>query len=395
MNWEPLPDSMRTYAVMGKHLLAIMFLVSSSVAPALSAQTPTAESLRAELVKHGTPLHTGGEALLLNEAQSHQYFLLGELHGETQIPELISDLWPSLWQDGYRHVAAEVSPWAASHLQQDIHNDPTPVPGLWTRRQAAIVDQFSKPHDSVLWGCDIEEEQPDQLIRQVARLNPMDKNLARMVALVSSGYKRSQAPELLQIAQSDHPRHDADVGGAPLWGSTLRTLQVEALRSNPQTRYEASEARELVMKELFLRHSGMDPKGKVLLRFGRNHLHRGLDARGISTLGNFVSEWAIAQGQSVIDVGVFAAGGKEHLAGQTFDADERQDEPTFALLAALARNTPTLFDLRELRSLLHAIPSSKRSSLEVNLIYWADSYDFLLCYPTVSPLMDPTVDFHR
>jgi hypothetical protein len=341
------------------------------------------------------PLRPAGEVLLRREAQSHQYFLLGELHGEKEIPELLSDLWPSLWHDGYRHVAAEVSPWTATHLQRKIKDDPTPVPGLWTREQAATVEHFAPPTESVLWGCDIEEEQPDRLIQQIADLNPESTNIRRMAALVSTGYKRSQAPELFQIAKSSHPVHDAEVGGVSLWANMLSSLQVEALRSNPRTRYEASDARELVMKELFLRHSRQEPNGKILLRFGRNHLHRGYDARGISTLGNFVSEWALAQGKSVINVGVFAAGGKEHSAGETFDADERQDEPTFALLASLAGDNATIFDLRDLRPRLHAIPAEKRTALEVNLIYWADSYDFLLCYPSVSPLVDPSADFHH
>jgi hypothetical protein len=142
------------------------------------------------------------------------------------------------------------------------------------------------------------------------------------------------------------------------------------------------------MKQLFLTHYRMTPDGKVLLRFGRNHLHRGYDARGVSTLGNFVAEWAFAEDKSVFNVGVFAAGGKEYLAGKAFDADERQDELTFALLANLAGTNATLFDLRPLRPLLHAIAGEKRSPLETNLIYWADSYDFLLCYPAVSPLAD-------
>jgi hypothetical protein len=89
---------------------------------------------------------------------------------------------------------------------------------------------------------------------------------------------------------------------------------------------------------------------------------------------------------------MFAAGGKEHLAGKTFSADERQDEPAFAFLAALAGIDATLFDIRELRPILHAIPSEKRTPLEKNLTYWADSYDFLLCYPSVSPLTDPSAD---
>lgn len=377
---------------MRRYLFATVFLIQIWGAFRLSAQVSTEESLRNELRAHAVTLHAAGEKLLLREAQSHQYFLLGEVHGETEIPELLSDLWPSLWQAGYRHVAAEVGPWAAAHLQRNIHDDPTPVPGLWTRAQAAMVNQLARPHQLVLWGCDIEEAQPDQLIRQMARINPGDATIRQMTVLISHGYKRSQAPELLQIAQSDHPSHDANIGGVSLWGSTLDTLRIEALRSNPHTRYEASDAREPEMKELFLRHSRKEPNGKVLLRFGRNHLHRGYDARGISTLGNFVSEWALARGNSVVNVGVFAGGGREHLAGETFDADERQDEPTFALLASIARSDATVFDLRQLRPMLHAIPSTKRTALEVNLVYWADSYDFLLCYPTVSPFMDPSAD---
>ncbi len=98
-------------------------------------------------------------------------------------------------------------------------------------------------------------------------------------------------------------------------------------------------------------------------------------ARGPMTLGG-----------SVFNVGAFAAGGEEHLAGKTFDADERKDELTFALLADIAGSDATLFDLRPLRAMLHSIASRRRIALEVNLIYWVDAYDFLICYPAVSPL---------
>jgi len=360
----------------------------------LAAQDATEESIGKELASHSSPLHVSGKAVLVKEAGEHQYFLLGELHGENEIPNLLSDIWPALWQVGYRHVAAEVSPWAASHLQRSGAEDETSVPGLWTRTQAANVLRFAVPGQSVLWGCDIEEEQPDRLIREMAQLNPTDSRLGWMLETISSGYSRKQAPELLRLAESEHPAHDVLAGGESLWKSTLDTLRVEALRSDLHTRYEASNVRERVMKDIFLNHLKEEPGGKVLLRFGRNHLHRGLDARGVSTLGNFVSEWAEAQGQLVVNVGVFAAGGKEHLGGQTFSADERQDEPTFALLATLSGNDAMLFDLRKLRPILHGIPSAKRTPLESNLTYWADSYDFLLCYPNVSPLADPSADPH-
>jgi len=301
------------------------------------------------------------------------FFLLGELHGETEIPALLQDLWPQLWKAGYRHVGAEVSPWVAAHLEQPASRDAPSIIGLWTRDQAAMVRQFVAPGKDVVWGCDIDEAQPERLILDMANLNPDDGKLGQMTQITAQGYSRKQAPQLLSLAISDHPAHDEMLGGISLWQSLRGTLQVETLRSNPDTRLAASEARELIMKELFIAHYRQEPEGKVLLRFGRNHLHRGYDARGVSTLGNFVAEWALAENKSVFNVGVFAAGGREHLAGKTFDADERQDEPTFALLADLAGANATLFDLRPLRPLLHSIALEKRTPLEGNLVYWAYS----------------------
>jgi hypothetical protein len=203
-----------------RRLLMIMFL-AQVWAPAshLSAQNATEESLRHDLSSHASPLHPSGEALLLKEAQEHQYFLLGELHGEIEIPQLLSDLWPGLWRAGYRHVAAEVSPWAATHLQRSAAEDPTPIRGLWTREQAAVIGRFAG--QSVLWGCDIEEPHPDRLIQQLARLNSGDARLRRMVTITSGGYSRKDAPELLRLAESGRPAHDVAVGGESLWTSML------------------------------------------------------------------------------------------------------------------------------------------------------------------------------
>ncbi len=68
-----------------------------------------------------------------------------------------------------------------------------------------------------------------------------------------------------------------------------------------------------------------------------------------------------------------------------FDADERQDDPAFELLASLARYPTTAFDLRPLRPILHQIPDKDRSTVQKSLIYWADSYDAIICYREVTP----------
>jgi hypothetical protein len=103
-------------------------------------------------------------------------------------------------------------------------------------------------------------------------------------------------------------------------------------------------------------------------------------------LGNFTVGFAISKGRKAFNVGAFGAGGKETLLGNTWNADERQDELAFALLAETAKYSATLFDLRPIRALLHRVPQEKRSPLQSNLIYWADSYDALICYKVVTPL---------
>jgi hypothetical protein len=94
----------------------------------------------------------------------------------------------------------------------------------------------------------------------------------------------------------------------------LATLEIEKNRMNPDTQMIAQNERELPMKDQFLTHfrhkSAPGIPSKVLLRFGRNHLHRGYDVRGISTLGNFIAEFAVSQGMKTFNVGAFAAGGK-------------------------------------------------------------------------------------
>jgi len=262
--------------------------------------------------------------------------------------------------------------------------------GLWTKREVSDVRTFAGPNEDVIWGCDIEETQPQLLIGELASLNPDDRNLKRMRELTKDGYNRKMAPDLLNLAEQSKADVDTVWNDVSLRKSLVETLEVEKNRLGADTKMIAQNERERVMKEQFLKHFRLSSKagtsGKVLLRFGRNHLHRGYDARGISTLGNFIAEFAVGEGRKTFNVGAFGAGGKATLHGDTWDADERRDEPAFALLAEKARYSATVFDLRPLRALLHRIPQQKRSAVETSLIYWADSYDAVICYKTVTPL---------
>jgi hypothetical protein len=298
-----------------------------------------------------------GRSFLLDEARTSDYFLLGELHGDNEIPLLIRRLWPEIWKAGYRHVAAEVSPWAAAQLEALPGADEPHIEGLWTRQQANDIRVPAGPGANVLWGCDMEEMHPEYLIRDLARLNPKDPALRKMVDLTRDGYKRTLAEELSALMSGTTPARDVNVNGISLRSNLEVTLEIEKYRANPTTKMMAQNERERLMKTQFIEHLGAPPdaQSKIFLRFGRNHLHRGYDARGISTLGNFIAEFAIPRGQTVFNVGAFGAGGQATLMGETFSADERSDEPAFALLAEKARFDATIYDLRPLRPLLHGI----------------------------------------
>jgi hypothetical protein len=139
------------------------------------------------------------------------------------------------------------------------------------------------------------------------------------------------------------------------------------------------------MKDLFHQRWVKAGKPKVFLRFGRNHLHRGYDRRGVSTLGNFVAEPAAAERRRAFNVAAFAGGGRIALLGAPEDFDERPDDPAFAYLASLARYPTAVFDLRPVRQALHRVPAGKRSPVEASLTYCPDSYDAIIFYREVTP----------
>jgi hypothetical protein len=365
----------------------VVWLVATfglQVAVAQNQRTDLADQIRA----HEYDLRTGGRAFLLDEAGKASFFLLGEMHGENEIPALIRVLWPALWEKGYRHVAAEVSPWAAERLEFPATRPPSNSGhGLWRQSEVDTVTAFRKGSDAVLWGCDIEEVRPAELIAELASKNPASEPLKTMAAKTRQGYQRSSAGELLGLAREASQAPELANGSKRLLGILVQTLEVESDRTRPDSRLRASLRREQVMKERFLEHYNRAGDGaKVMARFGGNHLHRGYDRRGVSTLGNFIAEFALATGKSAFNVSTFCAGGQIRLGSSPIACDDTKDDPALALLASAARYPETVFDLRVIRQTLHRIPESERSAAEAGLVYWADSYDSIICYREVTPL---------
>jgi hypothetical protein len=330
-------------------------VLAAWVAVSAQAADPIADLLKA----HQLDLAADGKAFLLNEGGRASFVLVGGLHGDRETLALVQTLVAGLEPFGYRNVAAEMSPWAAARL-----------PG------------------GVVKGADIEEVQPHLLIRELAASNPQNGPLAEMVDTTKSGYRRSSAPQLLQLARDIGDVKDVTVGGASLRSLIVKTLEVESIRAAGNQRFDASTRREAVMKELFAGHyraaAREQATPKFVVSFGQSHLGRGIDQRGVSTLGNFIAELAAAEGTQSFHVILFAAGGRIAFHGLQ-DIDQRKDNEGFAFIGSVARYPAAVFDLRPIRRALRSA-SSPLSPRDESLRYWADSYDAIVCYREVTPL---------
>ena len=347
----------------------------------------TAEGL---LKKYQYDIVKEGKTFLLNESRNASFFLLGELHGEQEIPQLLYSLWPKMSEQGYGHIVAELSPWSADKLEFGVTPDTLKRELLWTNKEAKLLRRSnSTPENPTIWGCDMEEISIELLVQALSKENPDDVKLKNIVAQLNGGYNRKIAPSLLNNLRGHNFANDISINGISLRASIIGSLKIDSARAFPGTRLKAQITRENIMKEYFLSHYRVMLKehpSKLLFRFGRNHLHRGFDSRGISTLGNFVSELAFAEALKCFNVAVFAAGGRYSLLDRMFEADERSDDIAFQFLWEQAKYNSTVFDLRPLRDHLHTISSNDRTELHKRLLYWADSYDAIICYKTVNPL---------
>ena len=335
---------MRKGALLTSVFCAALFVVSTS---------GQADAILDVLRTSQLDLATDGKRFLIEEGKRASFFAVGGLHGDNETTALVQELWSGL---GYQYIVVEMSPWAASRLKV--------------------------PH---LRGGDIEEPRPHLIIRELSAANPENRILRSMVEGVKDGYQRKRAPELLKLAREMGEVQDRLEGGISLKAQVLRTLEVEVARLETTDRRAASVQRETFMKQLFLQHyRAAGTKPKIMAVFGQSHLGRGIDRRGVSTLGNFIAELAVTEGVSSFHVELFAAGGQIFFGGLR-ELDQRKDEPAFELLASVARYPATVFDLRQLRSLIRRSPQVKLSARDASLLYMADSYDAVVSYRQVTP----------
>lgn len=110
--------------------------------------------------------------------------------------------------------------------------------------------------------------------------------------------------------------------------------------------------REELMKRVFMRNYRMaeaadQSQPKVVVKGGSYHTLRGLSDNGVYTLGNFLHEFAIANGSGAVSVQVLAL-------REWWPTYDKMDPVYRALLPSGTMDRGTLVDLRPLRAHFHA-----------------------------------------
>jgi hypothetical protein len=173
----------------------------------LSLNIATGQDKSIELLKKNQyDLSNSGMEFLLNEARKNSFFLIGELHGDKQIPQLLFSLWPEMNSFGYNHIAAELSPWAAGKLESGTGADTLKTGSLWSKAEARFV--HAKNASAIyptIWGCDMQETGLELLIKDLGQADPQDTIIARLSEKVKNGYSRKMVPGLLDIIKNFKP----------------------------------------------------------------------------------------------------------------------------------------------------------------------------------------------
>lgn len=362
---------------------------------------------RHRLRLEGNTLKGPGAELLLQEAASARYLLVGEEHGTAEIPRLVADLFRRLQTAGYRHLAIEVGPVQARRLN-DVLSGSQPeealrehlrahwpgVPFYWWKEEAHLLVSAARAaeEDDVLWGVDYDvmgDRYPLSRLRELAPDPAARATAARALALADSLLERAtQSGDLSKTMMFSDPD--------TIWCALRATFEPEPgseaefildqLESTARVNrawieervWDSNQLRARLNKENFLRYrrraghtshgrrSGghHDPGagwtgGKVLVKMGANHVMRGRTPTEIFDLGNLVSELAVAEGGESFHLAAVGGAGDEHAGLDTHDFGV-EPEPTHLsrgewgrpLAAAAYDKGWTLFDLRPVRPLM-------------------------------------------
>jgi hypothetical protein len=354
------------------------------------------KSLRKVLLENSYPfrledgeLRGEGARFLQASVQRRHFFLVGEEHGVAEIPLLMAALFQTAAEYAYSFLAIEIGPLMAQALTNAlsqkgpdglkafIQTDPLAVPFYNCAEDIHLLNTVytasgDSPHS--LWGLDQEYmfsacyflEQLKQLASNESARVKVEQALTRARELRATG------KPCLFVVQDDafkslkmqFRRHDVTAHQILSGLETsyrIYELFLPALQGDAEAEYESNQARELLLKRNFISQYGEaiqrhKPPPKIMFRFGYNHLARGQSQTKVHTLGNLLSELALAN--NVRSFNIFIMGGlgtemRTALGGKQ-PSEEAERLGLGTIVESRAKDPYMLFDLKPLRPLLYA-----------------------------------------
>jgi hypothetical protein len=346
-----------------------------------------------------------GAEFLLAEAAAVQFVALGEEHNTIEIPELTIALFRTLHdQYGFRFLALEQDPIAGRWVSE------TPARGnldsvLLTARRyphafTFVSDQelsmiveigsISRTSARPVWGCDqafgathildrLETITRSPAAREfIGRLRGMAREKEGTRDLGKYHYMSNEPKSELfaQLSKLVRPRAGSE---ADMLVQSLVISDRIYRNYREGAYYENGREREEYMKRRFLdeyqRAQAIEKvPPKVLLKFGEWHLYRGLGPSNLQTLGNFISEFALANRSRSFHIAILP----NNAPGEYGDLARRRDSAPKLLARGLKTTEWTLVDLRPLRAQYGRLTKDIALDLKDSLRRWIFGYDVVL-----------------
>ena len=395
---------------------------------AASAQTPPA-LLAGSLQQHLEPARfglridngvlSGTGTVVLTEAIAHsRYILIGEDHLTREIPLFTTAICNLTAKQGLTGMALEVSPEAAAFMMRSLSSPdhwqqmvaqtqayPWSIAFLNSKQENDMVaDCVQASHNDAfhLWGLDYNFlGSAGWLIDQMLAAKPGPQARAALLRLKADEQRDAAAAKtngdfralFLNSEKSEPEINEAQPAIDRDGGAEVKKIFAELVTSYRIYReYGQDDKASDVMRAKLLKVNfreamnqvqPSEKTGKIIVKFGENHLYKGVNTMHDLNLGNYIAEAAEMEGQDSLHICVLGAGGKTsaftkygqptHIVEDTTTTDPmyRWMEPF------IAKQIPgqwTLYDLRALRY-------KNLGPLDSGLRRILDGYDFLVIVP--------------
>lgn len=316
---------------------------------------------------------------LVDDARQAQFMLVGEQHGSGSIAQFETDLQGELAERGYTHSAYEVGPYSMRFAERLIRSGKGrlkayigapghgfTIPFLFFGEEVALAEQMvanSPDRTHAIWGLDQEFVGAGpiqaQLLNEYAR-TASERSAAAAFAAGSSSDEFFAG----KLKSADIAKLRVSFAGNPQALQLIDAIDESAAIYRPYMDgggdyYTANLARESLMKRQFVtafdeaeRRRKLPPK--VFFKFGANHMMRGFGDTNVSTLGNFITEWATSRRWRALNLFIECDGGEAaNPKSNKTEACEPYFEKDALMRQVVAAGPPLqLYDLRPLRGKL-------------------------------------------